>query len=277
MTASPFDRPAYLEKFGLKEPPYSTNPDERFLFLTDNYQEAIAMAARVITQHEGAAVIYGEKGLGKTTIMRRLVTEMTNMPERFHIATIEAGEHCPTPFQLVEEVIEGFGGVCHANNRKGRYDQLKKILLDDYARGITPVLLIDEAQQLEAKALESLRGYLNFETGTEKVLQIILFALPIIVRKLAYAPSLRNRLVRTELERMKQTEMMEMLRWRFIQAGGKVFPFETPALEALYQLTKGHPRSVCGIAVLSLEVASARNTFVTPEIIQEASGKRFVD
>lgn len=235
------------------------------------------MAARVITQHEGAAVIYGEKGLGKTTIMRRLVSEMSNLPDRFHIATIEAGEHCPTPFQLVEEVIEGFGGECRSNNRKGRYDQLKEILLADFAKGVTPVLLIDEAQQLEAKALESLRGYLNFETGTEKVLQIILFALPIIVRKLAYAPSLRNRLVRTELERMKRDEMNEMLQWRFIQAGGKVFPFEAQALEVLYRLTKGHPRSVCGIAVLSLEVAAARNTFITPEIITEAASKRFVD
>lgn len=277
MPTSPFDKPAYLEKFGLKEPPYSTNPDERFLFLTDNYQDAIAMAAHVITQHEGAALIYGEKGLGKTTIMRRLVSEMTNLPDRFHIATIEAGEHCPTPFQLVQEVIEGFGGECRSNNRKGRYDQLKQVLLADFSKGITPVLLIDEAQQLEAKALESLRGYLNFETGTEKVLQIILFALPIIVRKLAYAPSLRNRLIRTELQRMKHDEMIEMLRWRFIQAGGKVFPFEPQALEELYQLTKGHPRSVCGIAVLSLEVAAARNTFITPEIVSEASSKRFVD
>ena len=277
MPVSPFDKPPYLEKFGLKEPPYSTNPDERFLFLTDNYQEAIAMAAHVISQHEGAALIYGEKGLGKTTIMRRLVSEMTNLPDRFHMATIEAGEHCPTPFQLVQEVIEGFGGECRSNNRKGRYDQLKQILLADFSKGITPVLLIDEAQQLEAKALESLRGYLNFETGTEKVLQIILFALPIIVRKLAYAPSLRNRLIRTELERMKHDEMIEMLRWRFIQAGGKVFPFEPQALEELYHLTKGHPRSVCGIAVLSLEVAAARNTFITPEIVKEASSKRFVD
>ncbi|MBZ0283151.1 MAG: ATP-binding protein [Anaerolineae bacterium] len=277
MTASPFDRPTYLDKFGLKEPPYSTNPDERFLFLTDNHQEAMAMAARVITQHEGAALIYGEKGTGKTTIMRRLITEMSNLPDRFHIATIAAGEHCPTPFQLVQEVIEGFGGECRSNNRKGRYDQLKAILLEDYKQNIIPVLLIDEAQQLEAQALESLRGYLNFETATEKVLQIILFAMPNIVRKLAYVPSLRNRLVRTELDRMSEAVLAKMLEWRFIQAGGKVFPFEVEAMQALYQLTKGHPRTACGIAVLALEVAAARNTFITPSIIQEAANKRFVD
>ncbi len=277
MNVSPFAKPTYLEKFGLKEPPYSTNPDERFLYLANIHQEAIAMVARVITQHEGAALVYGEKGTGKTTIMRRLVTEMKSLSDRFHVATIEAGEHCPTPFQLVGEVIEGFGQQTAANNRKGRFDQLKHILLDNYKRGVTPVLLIDEAQQLEAQALESLRGYLNFETSSEKILQIILFAMPNIVRKLAYVPSLKNRLVRTELGRMNEQELVDMLKWRFQQAGGHLFPFDDDALKELYQLTKGHPRSACGIAVLALEVAAARNTFVTPEIIRSASQKRFLD
>lgn len=36
MATQLFNQPSYLETFGLKEPPYSTNPDERFLYLTDN-------------------------------------------------------------------------------------------------------------------------------------------------------------------------------------------------------------------------------------------------
>ena len=242
MQTSPFNRPVYLEKFGLKEPPYSTNPDERFLFLTANHREAIAMAARVVTDREGAALIYGEKGTGKTTIMRRLHSEMVDMSKRFHVARIETGEHSPTPFQLVKEVVEAFGGTCRANNRKDRFDQLKTVLLEDYKAGIVPVLLIDEAQQLEARALESLRGYLNFETASEKVLQIVLLAMPNIVRKLAYVPSLKNRLVKTELTRMSQEEAAEMLRWRFTQAGGKVFPFENGAIDTLYGVAGGHPQ-----------------------------------
>lgn len=277
MEASLFANPPYLEKFGLKEPPYSTNPDERFLFLTSNHQEAIALIGRVITQREGAALIYGEKGTGKTTIMRRLVSEMMNLPDRFHVATIEAAEHSPTPFQLVKEVIEAFGGECRSNNRKGRFDQLKEILLADFQNGVTPVLLIDEAQQLEAQALESLRGYLNFETATQKVLQVILFSMPNIVRKLHFVPSLKNRLWRTELQRMNKVELMDMLKWRFRQAGGAHFPFQDEALDALYSLTGGHPRTACGIAVLALEVAAARDTFVTAEIVKDASTKRFVD
>jgi hypothetical protein len=129
---------------------------------------------------------------------------------------------------------------------QGVFDQLKALLLKDYKAGITPVVLIDEAQQLEARALESLRGYLNFETASEKVLQIILFAMPNIVRKLAYVHSLRNRLVKTELVRMDRQEVEEMLRWRFAQAGGKLFPFENGAIDTLFNLTQGNPRTTRG-------------------------------
>ena len=277
MARTLFNQPSYLEKFGLKEPPYSTNPDERFLYLTDNHQEAAAMAVRVIQDREGAALVYGEKGTGKTTILRRLYTEMGNLPKQFHVARIETSEHCPTPFQLVKEVIESFGGECRGNNRKVRFDQLKALLLDDYQAGIAPVVLIDEAQQLEARALESLRGYLNFETASEKVLQVIIFAMPNIVRKLAYVPSLRNRLVKTELVRMNRQEVEEVLRWRFAQAGGKVFPFETDAVDTLFELAQGNPRTTCGIAKLALEATAARNSPITLSIIREASKKRFLD
>ncbi len=272
-----FQAPPYLQKFGLKEPPYSTNADERFLFLTDNHQEAISTAAQVINDREGAALIYGEKGTGKTTILRRLWTEMQHLPGQFHVVSLEAPDQSPTPFQLVKAVIEGFGGECKANNRKERFDQLKALLLADYQKGIIPVVLIDEVHRVPAEALESLRSYLNFETATEKVLQIILFANPEITRKLAYVPSLKNRLVRTELKRMTQSDMEEMLRWRFMQAGGKVFPFEPAALSTLFSLTKGHPRLACGIARWSLITAAKSNTYVTSEIIIEASKKRFLD
>lgn len=277
MPVTLFNQPSYLKKFGLKEPPYSTNPDERFLYLAANHQEAAATAIQVIQDREGAALIYGEKGTGKTTILRRLHSEMSNLPERFHVARIETGEHCPTPFQLVKEIVECFGGECRGNNRKVRFDQLKALLLKDYQAGITPVVLIDEAQQLEARALESLRGYLNFETASEKVMQIILFAMPNIIRKLAYVPSLRNRLVKTRLDRLSRREVEEMLRWRFAQAGGKTFPFETEAVDILAKLAGGNPRTTCGVAKLALEAAAARNSPITQAIIQEASEKRFLD
>jgi len=122
-----------------------------------------------------------------------------------------------------------------------------------------------------------LRGYLNFETGDEKIFQIVLFALPRIITKLAYAQTLRNRLWRTRLAEMKRPEMDEMLRWRFAQAGGTAFPFSEEAIDRLFDLTSGHPRSTCGLAQLALEVAAVGDGHVTPEIVQQVKNKRFLE
>ena len=58
---------------------------------------------------------------------------------------------------------------------------------------------------------------------------------------------------------------------------GKLFPFEKAAIETLFELADGNPRTTCGIAKLALETAAVRNSPITPSIIQEVSEKRFLD
>lgn len=236
------------------------------------------MVGKVIRDREGAALIYGKFGTGKTTLMRRIYAELRDMAEDgYQVAAIENAGHCPTEFQLAGEIIESFGFKSEANDRKGRYDQIKQLLFDNYQKGVVSVLLIDEGQELPAKVLESLRGYLNFETNEQKILQIAIFALPGIIKKLAYAKTLRNRLVRTELVVMKRPEMDEMLRWRFAQAGGTTFPFDTEAMDLIHLLTHGHPRSACGLAQLALEVAALGDGRVTVEVVNQVKNKRFLE
>lgn len=270
------DQPHYLAKYGLKEPPYSTKPNERFLYLTQSHQEALSMVAKTIRDKEGAAMVYGKFGTGKTTLMRRVYTELRD-EHAYHVAVIENAGHCPTEFQLAGRILDELGAKSHHRTRKGRFDQIKTTLLADFRQGRTTVLLIDEAQEFPARVLESLRGYLNFETSEQKIFQIIFFALPSIIRKLAYARTLRNRLWRVQLAEMTRHEMSEMLRWRFVQAGGRTFPFEEAALDALFALTHGHPRNSCGLAQIALEVAAFSSTTITPAIIHQVKDSRFLE
>jgi general secretion pathway protein A len=272
-----FEDAPYLAKYGLKEAPYSTKPDERYLFLTPTHQEAIAMVGKVVRDREGAALIYGKYGTGKTTLMRRIYAELRDEPKKYQVGVIENAGHCPTSFQMAGEILESFGERSEHNDRKGRYDQIKQRLLKNYKSEVVSILLVDEAQELPAKVLEGLRGYLNFETNQEKMLQLVLFALPNIVKKLAYAKTLRNRLWRSELSGMTRPEMDEMLRWRFVQAGGAAFPFDAAAVDHIYQLTKGHPRSACGLAQLALELAALRDGRVTVKVVNQVKNKRFLE
>lgn len=267
----------YLKRYGLVEPPYSTKPNERYLYLTPLHEEALAMIGKVISEREGASLIYGKFGTGKTTLMRRVYAEIRDHSDQFQVGVIENAGHCPTDFQLAGAILESFGHKSRHSDRKGRFDQIKQILLDNYKRNMASVLLIDEAQEFPARVLEGLRGYLNFETDDQKLLQMMLFALPNINRKLAYARTLRNRLWRTHLKEMTREECEDMLRWRFAQAGGSDFPFISESIDYLYKIANGHPRTTCGLAQLALESASYADGLVTPETIERVKDKRFLD
>lgn len=271
---NPFDVPQYLEKFGLKEAPYTTNPDERYLYLTPTHKEAISMCGHVINHRQGAAIIVGDQGTGKTTIMRRLYNLLKNAPD-FKVAVIETAEHSPTIFQLTREILESFGVDCIGQDTQTRMEQLKKFLLDSYKDNKSCILLMDEAQQMKGSILESLRGILNFEIPQGgKLLQIVLFAMPGINRKLRFAKSFSNRAVRAELRKMTRMEMEEMLRWRFAQAGGTVFPFTEESMNKLFEKSEGNPRSICSIAQLALEVSAIRNCPINLEMIEAVASRR---
>jgi type II secretory pathway predicted ATPase ExeA len=236
------------------------------------------MCGSIISNREGAGLVVGEQGTGKTTIMRRLYSLM-RATGGYRLAVIETAEHCPTVFQLAREILESFGQECVGRDTKTRVDQLKTFLYQSYKESQICVLLIDEAQQMPGHLLESLRGLLNFEDPSVggKLLQIMLFGMPGINRKLRFAPSFANRLVRTELRRMSRQELEAMLLWRFTQAGGRYFPFDTASLDTLFAVTKGNPRTICGIAQVALEYAGATSEAISPAVIQEVAKRRIIN
>ena len=64
---------------------------------------------------------------------------------------------------------------------------------------------------------------------------------------------------------------------RFIQAGGRIFPFDSPALDALFKISKGNPRTICGIGQVALEIAGTTEQTITPDVIQEVSATRIAN
>ena len=145
----------------------------------------------------------------------------------------------------------------HAGSGGGKvwFDRLSAYLLDAYARGDRVVLIIDEAQNLSADALEQVRLLTNLETETQKLLQIILIG----------QPELRDSLARPELRQLAQriTARYHLrpldahgtgayLRHRLTTAGAKRFPFTADAVKRLHRHSGGVPRLINVIAERAL-------------------------
>src|SRR5918999_635554 len=234
----------YTEFFSLKERPYSMSPDPRFIYLTDQHSEALAKCEYTIQQRMGLSVIHGDVGAGKTTLARRLWEKYAHDPQ-FNFAML-VDPNYPTSFQFINEVRREL----NLNNPRRSFgdalNEFQQYLIEQHKNGKTTILVVDEAQTLRPRNYELLRKLLNFETNTEKLLQIVLFGQNELLPRLDRVPALKDRVALFgPLSRLTRRDTDDLIRFRWNIAGGREFPFTDAALETIYRITKGSPRKVC--------------------------------
>src|SRR5262249_35303337 len=114
--------------------------------------------------------------------------------------------------------------------------------------GISPVLLVDEAQNMTRDMLLLIQHLFNFSTNTEFLIQMVLFAQPELQPKLDRLTSLKNRLSLARLKPFDLDKTKQMMQFRWTVAGGKQLPFSEEALQEVYRITQGVPRSIVKLA-----------------------------
>ncbi len=267
----------YLEYYGLEQAPFSITPDPHYVFLSEHHRDALAHLLYGIRQGGGGGFVQltGEVGTGKTTLSRLLLNQL---PENTHAALVlnprlEPAELLQTICEELRLPVGSKAGAPAAapgtgtGKRKPRaaapkppggkamFDALSAYLLEAYAKGDKVVLIIDEAQNLSADALEQVRLLTNLETETQKLLQIILIGQPELRETLA-RPELRQLAqritARYHLRPLDEAGTAAYLRHRLSTAGAARFPFSADAVRRVYQRSGGVPRLINVIAERAL-------------------------
>jgi len=250
----------YLAHYGLREPPFSITPDPRFVCLSERHRDALAHLLYGIGQGGGSGFVQltGEVGTGKTTLSRLLLEQL---PDNARVALIL--NPLLSPAELLEATCEELRIDLDGRrgNLKALVDALNAHLLQAHAAGLRVVLVIDEAQNLSAAALEQVRLLTNLETATQKLLQIILIGQPELRDALA-KPELRQLAqritARYHLDPLDAAESEAYLRHRWAVAGGGPFPFTPGAVRRLHRRAGGIPRLLNVIADRALLAGYAR-------------------
>lgn len=234
----------YLQYFGLNEPPFQLQVDEKFFLNSSNFSEALSLLYLGISEADCFLKITGDVGTGKTflchklrrTLGRHFFSLYVNCPcademELFcHLAKLLQIEVKKTDnkFNLMDIIFEKLKAIKQEN---------KKI-----------VLLIDEAQSMDEAALEALRllNYRDSQFGP--LFHVVLFGQTELDWKLAH-PLLRalsqRILFSLELTPMNFTVIKKYVNHRLQVAGyqGESL-LSTPALWVLFYATKGVPRLI---------------------------------
>lgn len=260
--------------FGLRENPFVSGHQSRFVFPSREHQEALAHLRFGIENREPFVLITGEVGTGKTTALYDALSEWQS---RAAIALIT--NSALTRAELLEEISLKFGlPLAPPVSKPQVLGQLERHLLALRAKGDRAILLLDEAQNLGPDLLEEIRLLSNLEAQGEKLVQVFLIGQPELEAKLARPElrQLRQRIaVHYRIRPLGAEDTERYIHHRITVAGGyapDVFPHD--ACEAVWRLTHGIPREinqVCAQAMLSAFVEDARG--VRPEHVSSAASE----
>ena len=243
----------YEAFFSLRKKPFELIPDPDFIYLSRSHKKAITYLDYGIRERVGFILLTGEVGSGKTTIIRDL---LKNNYERVVLAKIFNTR--VNSEQLLALINDDFGLSVTGKDKITLIRDLNDFLLEQYAAGNYPMLIIDEAQNLAADLLEEVRMLSNLESAHGKLLQIVLVGQPELRDTLSTPEllQLRQRIsINCHLKALSLEEMSEYILHRMTVAGNRdalVFPSGT--LELIYQYSRGIPRLVniiCDFLMLS--------------------------
>jgi general secretion pathway protein A len=244
--------PPYLAHWGLDHAPFLVDPDLRYRFASDTHREGLARLLFGLTELGGIVVITGEIGCGKTmlglTLARVLdgpsyvVAQVLNPPR--------------TSAALLGAVLTVSG-----SNATGTAARLMGVLRERISLEAEErrrvVVMVDEAQRLDGRALDDLRLLTNPERHPGA--SVVLLGQPDLARRIDRMPQVEQRVVvRYHLGPMDAAEVETYIGHRIRVAGGTQRVFSKRACAEVHAATGGVPRLVNRVCANALFVAHAR-------------------
>lgn len=249
----------YEDFFHLNRKPFDLLPNPDFLYMSRSHKRALSYLDYGIRERVGFILLTGEVGSGKTTIIRNLIKKHHNNVILSKIFNTRVDSE-----QLIAMINDDFGLPIQNKDKITMLRDLNSFLIDHFVKGNQPVLIIDEAQNLEHDLLEEIRMLSNLETDNAKLLQIILVGQPELRKTLASSTlvQLRQRIsINCNIEPLSRLETGQYIMHRMEMAGDRnaaVFSEET--LNIIHTYSRGIPRLINIICDFILLAAFAEGT-----------------
>jgi len=240
----------YESFWGLREKPFENSPDPKYLFPSTEHEHAIQMLLYAVQSRKGGALLTGDYGCGKTLLIRVLVQELS----RSGVETAVINYPKLTGVELLRDVLFQLGCEVCSNSRLKLTRAIGEMLQQHVRAGKHTMIIIDEAQIIERKAiLEELRLLLNYQLNDRFLLSLLLVGQPELRELVSALPQLEQRLtVRAHLHTFDLVDTAKYIAYRLGIAGASRPIFTQDAVEAIYRHSYGCPRRVNNLGDLAL-------------------------
>jgi general secretion pathway protein A len=246
----------FLEYYGLIEQPFGVTPDLRFLYLGAKHMQALDVLNYGTELNRGFLTLIAKPGMGKTSLLFHYLEGLRGKARTVFLFQTDANSTELMRYLLADLGIDGKG--MDLPEMRG---VLSQVLMGEMEAGRRFVLVIDEAQNLDEKVLESIRLLSNFETPWMKLMQIVLAGQPQLADRLA-KPSmdqLRQRVsFAIRIEPFTREEVDLYIDHRLWVAGYKGSPlFSVGARTLIAERSEGIPRVINNMCFCAMSYAWA--------------------
>ena len=247
----------YLQHFEINDHPFRLTPDTDYLYMSPVHSRAKAYMDYAIFNRVGLVVITGEIGSGKTTLIKKILSEI----DEKKVVVAKIFQTQLDDVQVLQFILLEFGLNPFNKNKVELLDLISKHLVESHIEGKQILLIIDDAQNLTMRALKELVLLSGIETQKEKMLHIILVGQPELNVALD-TPDMEHLLQRVSLRYhvrpLTKNETFDYIKFRLKVAGGdsrKIF--ESDVINSVYECSGGIPRLINTLCDNSMTIAYA--------------------
>jgi general secretion pathway protein A len=253
-------------------PPFDSTRDTRYFFPSAGHAEALSRLTFLADDRNmGMGLLTGEIGSGKTLL--RTVLHAHLSPQSHVRVSIENGllDFDDLLLEILSQIQAQRLRAADYPDRYTRLAAFKRLLTEQIVgRDRHLVILLDEAQQLDTRCLDAIKGLTNISSERQNYLTVILIGQPELRGHLRQIPQVDQRVsLRFHLTALTADETREYVRHRLNVAGySGAFPFDDEALDILFRASRGIPREVNRICKIALEyvLAEQLGRFTAPAI-----------
>lgn len=254
---------AYAEEsyrfFGLEEDPFAPTADPGFFYFTREFERCLFSLKRSIDSRYGIVLIFGDIGVGKTTLMRHLFSHISKRTHLYNTGIIASPSPVWSCFDLMSEICRQFGVSVNGNSNMPAYQNAFNAFLYNNRNRIN-TLIIDDAQNLSrTEHIEILRLLQNLETPQHKLLNLVLFGQMELIGAIRSHPNFEQRVNNAHvLNPFSFEDTAAMIVFRLCKAGwpqGEVL-FDDESVRLVYEISRGVPREIVTLCRNSLVVAA---------------------